>query len=146
MIELQKQVAEAKIPGIDEKGQIPGIPAIPGETPLSIDHAIQNEKRDADRVYTGTHCEPYRALFEKYDWPVEVAMAIAEAESSCVPYAKSPTNDHGVMQINKGLAIYGEEIYDPAFNIEIGYRVKYKNGGWKHWAVYNSGDYLKYLK
>jgi len=119
------------------------------QTPLSVQqiiHAIQDKKRDTDRVYTGTHCEPYRALFEKYDWDVEIAMAIFDGESRCVPSAKSPTNDHGLGQYHNGLAVYGEKIYDAEFNMEKCYYDKYKQGGFRHWAVYNSGDYLKYLK
>jgi soluble lytic murein transglycosylase-like protein len=90
-------------------------------------------------------CESYRTLFEAYDWNVTTAMAIMQAESGCNPSAVSPTNDHGLMQINQGLQIYGAGIYDPATNIRIAYTEKYQKGGWGHWSVYNSGSYAKYL-
>lgn len=93
----------------------------------------------------GGNCESYRPLFEQYGWNVNTAMAIMQAESGCRPTAISPTDDHGLMQINHGVEIYGQGIYDPATNIRIAYTEKYLKGGWRHWSVYNSGAYLKYL-
>lgn len=94
--------------------------------------------------YSG-NCNSYRELVAQYNWDTNVALAIMQAESGCRPDAVSPTNDHGLMQINKGLAIYGQQIYDPAYNVKIAYEKKYLQGGWKHWTVYNTGAYKKYL-
>ncbi len=110
---------------------------------LSIKKA--NIARLAALQAAGGNCESYRPLFAKYDWNVNTAMAIMQAESGCRPTAVSPTDDHGLMQINHGVEIYGQQIYDPAFNIAIAYSEKYEKGGWRHWSVYNSGAYLRYL-
>lgn len=90
-------------------------------------------------------CESYRGLVSQYNWNTETALAIMRAESSCNPSAASHTNDHGLMQINQGLAIYGRAIYDPAFNVKVAYEQKYLKGGWRHWTVYKTGAYLRYL-
>ena len=84
-------------------------------------------------------CEQYRPLFLRYDWNVDVAMAIAASESSCNPNAVSPTFDYGLMQL------HGVRIFDPAQNIRYAYYEKYLKGGWGHWTQYNNGNYLRYL-
>lgn len=91
------------------------------------------------------NCESYRGLVAQYNWNTDIALAIMRAESGCRPNAVSPTNDHGLMQINQGLDIYGSKIYDPAFNVKIAYEQKYAKGGWSHWTVYNTGAYRKYM-
>jgi soluble lytic murein transglycosylase-like protein len=88
-------------------------------------------------------CALYESLVQQYDWPVATMMAIMQAESSCNPYAVSPTNDYGLMQIHNGLALYGSQIYDPAFNIGIAYQ-KYEIQGLDAWSTYTSGAYLIY--
>jgi hypothetical protein len=90
-------------------------------------------------------CSRFRGLFEQYAWDVNTAIAICMAESSGNTTIVSPTDDHGLMQINHGLSIYGTQIYDPAFNIKVAYEQKYSKGGWKHWTVYKTGRYLDFL-
>lgn len=90
-------------------------------------------------------CEAYAGLVSSYGWDTSIAMAIMKAESGCNATAVSPTNDHGLFQINQGFALYGQVIYDPAKNVEIAYNQKYLRGGWSHWTVYKTGDYLKFL-
>jgi soluble lytic murein transglycosylase-like protein len=89
-------------------------------------------------------CNTYRAVFEKYSWNVSIAMAICQAESGGNPYAKSDTNDEGIMQIHDGLALYGDEIYNPNFNISIAYK-KYIDQGWEAWTTYNDSAFEAYL-
>lgn len=89
--------------------------------------------------------ERYRALIAQYNWPVDTALAIMQAESGGNPNAVSPTNDYGLMQIHDGLQTYGPQIFDPAFNIAIAYNVKYRSRGFRPWSVYTSGKYLSYL-
>lgn len=90
--------------------------------------------------------EQWRSIVAQYDWPVNIALAIMRCESGGNPTAVSPTNDHGLFQINKGLQIYGEQIYDPAFNVKVAYEKKYKTKqSWNHWTVYKNGCYLQYL-
>lgn len=92
----------------------------------------------------GGSCESYRPLVAKYDWDVNVAMAIMQAESSCIPDNVGGPNwngtyDHGLFQLNN------VPIYDPAENVKYAYYNKYKQGGWGHWTVYKTGQYRKYL-
>lgn len=90
-------------------------------------------------------CSAYDNLFRQYAWDISVAEAICMAESRGNPNAVSPTDDHGLMQINHGLAIYGTAIYDPAFNIKIAFTAKYASSGWYPWTTFTSGSYLRYL-
>jgi len=88
--------------------------------------------------------ERWREIVSKYDWDVNIALAVMSAESGGNPDAISPTDDHGLMQIHKGLLSYGPKIYDPEFNIATAYRM-YNARGWKPWSAYKSGSYKKYL-
>jgi hypothetical protein len=94
-------------------------------------------------VVYASGCSNYEPTFAQYGWNVSVAMAICEAESSGNPNAVSQTNDYGLMQIHDGLALYGDKIYDPYFNISIAY-IKYQTQGWEAWSTYLNGAYLKY--
>lgn len=108
--------------------------------------AKATRKAQTGRATGSGNCEQYRPLFARYGWDIRTAMAIMQAESSCNPSIVSPSNDHGLMQINKGLQLYGTAIYNPAKNIQIAYTEKYLKGGWRHWTVYKSGAYTRYLK
>lgn len=86
--------------------------------------------------------EDWKADIARYictkDWDCKTAVAVAMAESGLNPDAKSPTNDHGVMQLN------GKKIYNAQQNIDEAYEM-YKRRGWQPWAAYNNGRYKKYL-
>lgn len=89
------------------------------------------------------NCSSYIPAFRQYNWNVNVAVAICEAESRGNPNAISPINydglrDYGLMQL------HGEPILNPARNIAAAY-VKYQTQGWEAWTTYNSGRYLAYL-
>ncbi len=91
-----------------------------------------------------TGCSSYRADFNQYNWNVNVAEAICEAESNGNPNAISPPNydglrDYGLMQL------HGEPILNPASNIAAAYQ-KYQMQGWEAWTTYNTGRYLSYLE
>jgi len=58
--------------------------------------------------------------------------AVITEESDGRKRAVSPTDDHGCFQINKGLAHYGEQIYDPDFNARIAFN-KWTRRGWNPW-------------
>lgn len=88
-------------------------------------------------------CANYVGYFNQYDWNVNVALAICQAESGGNPNAVSPANydglsDFGLMQI------HGEAIMDPASNVSRAYQ-KYQSQGWYAWTTYSSGAYAKYL-
>lgn len=99
-----------------------------------------------------TGCNQYHSLISKYDWDINIAMAIMEAESHCDRNADNTglnedgTNDKGLMQIN---SIHADLITDldrfvPVKNIQAGYEI-YRGGGWGAWSTYNNGSYLDYL-
>ena len=99
-----------------------------------------------------TGCEAYKHLVGQYDWDTNTAMAVMRAESGCKPSATNKANkngsvDRGLFQVNsvhKAKVSNLDDLYDPATNIRIAYRV-YQGSGWKAWSVYNSGAYQRYL-
>lgn len=79
-------------------------------------------------------------------------LAIMRAESGCNPNAYNQntngTDDKGIFQINyihvtSGL-IGDNERTDPTLNIEAAHKI-WKGSGYRAWAAYNNGSYLKYL-
>lgn len=97
-------------------------------------------------AYKTPNCAAYRGLVAQYDWNVNTAMAVMQAESGC--RAITPSNadlnydgvpDYGLFQL------HGMNITDPAENVRIAYTVKYKTQGWGAWNAYKSGAYLAYL-
>lgn len=98
-------------------------------------------------------CKDYRALVEKYDWPVDTMLAIARAESGCRFDAVGDTWPiAGVLAPSCGLfqvrTLPGrptcDELKDARVNIEWAYKL-YKSGGLNHWSVYTNGSYRQWL-
>lgn len=83
-------------------------------------------------------CASYTSTFEQYNWNVDVAMAICQAESAGNVYAVSSTDDYGLMQL------HDEEIFNPYDNIAAAYQ-KYLVQGWEAWTSYNTGYYTEFL-
>lgn len=93
-------------------------------------------------------CEQWRPLVEKYNWDVELAMAIMQAESGCNPNAANNADNHGVCMGSFGLfqiSCHGGQIYDPAKNVAAAWG-KYQNNGWLPWGAYTNGAYTRYLQ
>ncbi len=61
------------------------------------------------------------------------AVAIAKCESGFNPKAVSPTNDHGLMQINKTVHTVEGDIYDVETNLKFA-RKLYDERGWQPWV------------
>lgn len=61
------------------------------------------------------------------------AVAIAKCESGFNPKAISPTNDHGLMQINKTVHTVEGDIYDVETNLKFA-RKLYDERGWQPWT------------
>lgn len=84
--------------------------------------------------------EQWRELVAAYDWPVDTALAVMKAESGGNPSASSPTNDHGLMQINwrwqkdrvSNMGGNLDSLYDPAFNVKVAYAI-YSEQGFCPW-------------
>lgn len=68
--------------------------------------------------------------FPQSEW-ANVRAVITE-ESGGNKFAISPTDDHGCFQIHKGLAFYGEQIYDPEYNAYVAFNM-WKRRGWNPW-------------
>lgn len=83
-------------------------------------------------------CNNYTSTFEQYDWNVNIALAICQAESNGNVYAVSETNDYGLMQL------HNQAIFNPYSNIAAGYKI-YLEQGWQAWTTYNTGAYLQYI-
>lgn len=67
-------------------------------------------------VSVGGNCEAYRPLVQKYFGDATpAAMVVMQKESGCNPNAVSPTNDHGLFQLNN------MAIYEPEANIRAAY-------------------------
>lgn len=88
----------------------------------------------------GGGCESYRPLVQKYfGSATPAAMLTMSKESGCNPNAVSPTNDHGLFQLN------GQPVYDPEANIRIAY-AKYvsprrgTNPNWSAWYAVCTPD------
>lgn len=94
----------------------------------------QEQERTVDTTANNNQsgsCGRFRSLLAQYDWNVDIAMKVMKHESGCDPNATSPTNDHGLFQLN------GVPIYDPAENIDYAYHNKYVNsrvGSPKNWS------------
>lgn len=112
---------------------------------------VQTEPKQKKPKKTG--CEAYRDEIAKYDWNVDVAMAIMKAESGCRTTAVG--DDYAIRGLHApscGLfqvrTLQGrpscDQLQNPATNIKWAYAL-YGASGWKPWTVYNIGAYKKYL-
>jgi len=92
-------------------------------------------------------CEGFRPLVAKYDWNVDIAMAVMKAESGCRANAlgrnTNGTNDAGLFQ-NNSIHDATDRRYDPEYNVALAYRI-YKDrrswdiSGWKAWSACLNG-------
>lgn len=103
-----------------------------------------------------TGCEAYRHLFQQYDWPVNTALAICQAESSGNTQAVNWGDNHGkckgsfsLMQVGCfWYPYYGYAVTDrftPEVNVKIAYEIYKRQGSFKAWTTYTQGRYLKFL-
>jgi len=79
------------------------------------------------------NCESYRPLVQKYfGEATTAAMITMSKESGCDPNAVSPTNDHGLFQLNQ------MAIYDPEANIKAAYAkfVSPRRGTKPNWSAW----------
>lgn len=105
-----------------------------GLTTSLDEKAILHPPTQAEKPISGG-CDSYRGLVTKY-FPanqVDNALLTMRLESGCNPRAVSLTNDHGLFQINNGLANHGTVIYDPEFNTKLAYEHYFSTRGWTPW-------------
>lgn len=118
---------------VPEQSEVAAVPVVaPAPTPI---------------VYP-VGCQLYLPLVEQYSWPVSIAMAVMQAESSCNPNNISPASinwddisDFGLFQL------HGMDVLDPATNVADAYNIKYApSGTFNAWTTFTSGKYLQYLQ
>ena len=92
-------------------------------------------------------CEGFRPLVAKYDWNVDIAMAVMNAESGCRTNAlgrnTNGTNDAGLFQVNS-IHDTTDRRYQPEHNVALAYKIyaarsKWDSSGWKAWSVCLNG-------
>lgn len=106
------------------------------------------EATEAPRTATG--CE----IANKYDWNVQIAIAICIAESGGI---STQTGDNyvinglyapscGLFQIR---TLVGrptcEQLKDPATNVEWAYKISKQGTDWTPWSVFNNRRYIQFL-
>lgn len=95
-------------------------------------------------------CEEFRNLVKQYDWNVEIMLAIMMAESGCNPRSDNSglnvdgTYDYGLFQINSVHGHSRDILANPAKNTEIAFKI-WQSQGYRAWAAYNNGSYLKFM-
>lgn len=112
----------------------------------------------APELPPATPCEQVRKEVAKYDWDVDIMMAIAHAESGCNPTNHNLTSSethrdqngnvicvgsYGALQVGC-LHYNGEDRNDIAANIRIAYQV-YKRQGLSAWTQFTNGEYRRHL-
>ena len=92
-------------------------------------------------------------IASKYDWNVQIAIAICKAESGGNPLAENHSNyngsnDKGLFQINSihvTSGLIGDTArLDPIQNADAAYKI-YKGSGFNAWSAYTNGAYRKHL-
>ncbi len=110
---------------------------------------VQPSPKTASSQVTG-RCEEFREIVEKYPWNSKVMLAIARAESNCNPRSDNSglntngTYDYGLFQINSVHGYSRDILANPAKNTEIAFRI-WQSQGYRAWAAYNNGSYLKFM-
>lgn len=98
-------------------------------------------------------CGEYRSEISKYDWDVNLMMAIMKAESGCrtnavgddYPIRGVHAVSCGLFQVRSiGTRPSCSALKDPATNIAWAYRI-YQGQGLTAWSVYSNGKYKIHL-
>lgn len=135
------------------------------DTKAAVTHKETSKKPIAANIEAATYapplytvdggCEQYRKLFGKYDWNSRTMLAVMEAETHChsdrvgdnYPIAGVLAPSCGLLQVRTIAAWRGtcDQLKDPAFNIDIAYRI-WQGQGYSAWTMYNNGTYLQYVR
>lgn len=94
----------------------------------------------ASSVGVSGNCESYRGIVAKYFPADQVSNALItmQKESSCRTDAVSPTDDHGLMQVNcryhcSKVGGNVNALYDPETNIRLASAIYSDRGNWSAW-------------
>ncbi len=130
----------AETPPVVEQVQTDPAPA-PVESPQPAPEPVQEVKKVVATYPKG--CETYRELISQYDWNIDVALKVMQAESGCNPHAIGDNRviggiyapSCGLFQIR---TLQGrpscEQLQNPTTNVEWAYKL-YWASGWKPWSV-----------
>lgn len=102
-------------------------------------------------------CANYLPIVQQYDWNVDMAMAVMQAENrTCNPGIDNAglnsdgSTDYGLFQVNSIHAdmVGGnlESLRTPSVNVAVAYSLSHHGTNWTAWSTYKSGAYLSYLK
>lgn len=151
--DFNKQPDEIKPTGTVVAHQVQLVQEI-DEPPVTKQEAVQTiSTPPTQEKPKQTGCEAHRSEIAKYDWNVNLMMAIMKAESGCranavgdnYPIRGLHAPSCGLMQIR---SLSGrpscEALKDPATNIAWAYRI-YQGQGLKAWSVYTNGKYKSHL-
>lgn len=123
------------------------------EQPQLVKQEAATEEPKPQQSFPNKGCETYRAEVAKYDWNVNIALAIMKAESGCRTNAVGDNRviggiyapSCGLLQIR---TLSGrpncDQLKNPATNIAWAHKL-YRASGWKPWTVYKTGAYRAYL-
>lgn len=120
---------------------------------LSKQEVVTAQSTPTQDIPKQTGCEAYREEVSKYDWNINLMLAIAKAESGCrtdavgdnYPIRGLHAPSCGLFQVRslKGRPSC-EALKDPSTNIYWAYKI-YKGQGLKAWSVYTKGLYKNHL-
>lgn len=87
------------------------------------------------------NCESYRGIVAQYNWNVDTALAVMNAESGCYSGADNPHDGHPTCYGSRGLFGIGCDstgnyggMFDAGANIAQAYSL-YSNRGWQPWGA-----------
>jgi hypothetical protein len=122
--------------------------------PVSAPQTINQAQ--ANVTHNPVGCANYRYLVEQYDWNVNTAMAVMQAESGCNPNAENWRDNHRTCIGSKGLFQLAcfwptalgytyDSLYDPASNVAMAYQIYKRSNSWNAWGAFTNGSYTRYL-
>lgn len=145
------KTAEAKVVIASDKKKVKdeeSKPAVKNRTVKKKVAKPNPEPTQAEPTVQVGDCNNYEELFQQYDWDINIALAVCQAESGGDPNAYSSTHDRGLMQVNPvhRAKVGGNlnKLYDPVTNIEVAWQI-YSDAGWSAWSAFNNGSYLRFL-
>ena len=115
----------------------------------TVEVRVQPSPKIASSQVAG-RCEEFRELVEKYPWNSRIMLAIMGAESNCnlrsdnTGLNTNGTYDYGLFQINSVHGHSRDILANPAKNTEIAFKI-WQSQGYRAWAAYNNGSYLKFM-
>lgn len=103
--------------------------------------AAQARKAPVALSVSSGNCESYRGIVAQYDWNVDTALAVMNAESGCNSGADNPHDGHPTCYGSRGLFGIGCDstgnyagMFDASANIAQAHAL-YSSRGWQPWGA-----------